>query len=353
MKRERSGISSLKIKFNKIFGYYIDITNSNLKNVPEDYERKQTLVNSERFITSKLKRHEQIILSNEEKIFEIEYQMFLELVSEVLEHTSEIQLFAKSIASIDCLNGFATVAKENRYVKPVLTEDGAINITKGRHPVLEKILDIGDFVPNDLLLDDENQHLLLLTGPNMSGKSVYIRQVALIVLLAQIGSFVPAKHAHISVMDHIFVRSGASDMISMGLSTFMVEMVETSYILNNVTPNSLVVMDEIGRGTSTYDGISIAWSIAEYLVTNFKKGRSPKVLFATHYHELQKLENDFTNKVKNYQVAVDRLGDKPVFLHEVVEGASDHSFGIDVAKLAGLPEGIIKNAQKMLRTLES
>ena len=347
--RKNTGISSLKVKFNQVFGYYIEITKSNLHLVPSNFIRKQTLVNAERFITPELKEHEEIILTADEKVKEIEYQKFLEVVENILEKTDDIQLLAHAVAELDCLINFADLAQEKNYCKPVLVTTGEIDIKNGRHPVVESVINAGSFVPNDTFLNDKNHQLLVITGPNMAGKSVYIRQVALIVLMAQMGSFVPAESAKISIADRIFVRSGASDVISMGLSTFMVEMVETANILNNATSKSLIVMDEIGRGTSTYDGISIAWSVAEYLVANGKV--SPKTLFATHYHELQDLENKYPDKIKNYQVLVEENGDEPVFLHKVAKGGADHSFGIAVAKMAGVPKDVCSRAEKILEEL--
>jgi len=346
--REMTGIASLKVRFNQVFGYYIEVTKANLDQVPDNYIRKQTLVNSERFITPELKEHEDIILTAKEKADVLEYEIFLGVVDFVLERTVEIQRLAKVIATIDCLVNFAHVAELGRYRRPTLVEDGRIEISEGRHPVVEKFLRDKPFVPNDTLLDCKGHQLLILTGPNMSGKSVYIRQVAVIVLMAQIGCFVPAASAEISLVDRIFVRSGASDVISEGLSTFMLEMVETAYILNNATGKSLVVMDEIGRGTSTYDGISIAWAVAEYLVNKV----GAKTLFATHYHELQALEEKHPEKIKNYQVLVKETDGEPVFLHTVVPGGASHSYGIAVAKLAGVPDVVSTRAQEILSGFE-
>ena len=349
--RERTGISSLKVKYNLVFGYYIEITKANLHMVPKDYFRKQTLVNAERFYTNELKHHEEIILTAREKINELEYSLFLETVEKILEQTREIQKAAKSTAVLDCLLNFAELAEKENYCKPAFLQTGDIFIKDGRHPVVEKLLESSQFVPNDVTLNPKNQQLLVLTGPNMAGKSVYLRQTALIVLMAQMGSYVPAGEANISLVDKIFVRSGAADVITSGLSTFMVEMIETAYILNNATNSSLIVMDEIGRGTSTFDGISIAWSVAEYLVTNPRV--RPKTLFATHYHELQKLEEKFPDKIKNYQMSVDGTGENPVFLHKVMRGGADHSYGIAVAKLSGVPEEITDKAYKILEKLEN
>lgn len=350
--KKETGISSLKVRSNKVYGYYIEITKANLDQVPEHYIRKQTLVNSERFITPELKKHEEVIVQAEEKINNLEYELFKKVVDEVVSYNKEIQQASKAIATLDCLLTFATLALEKSFTRPVLLEDGSLEIIKGRHPVVEDLMPLGEFNPNDTLLNKEDHQLLILTGPNMSGKSVYIRQVALITLLAQIGCFVPAERARISPVDKIFVRSGASDMISSGISTFMLEMIEASYILNNATSDSLIVMDEIGRGTSTYDGISIAWSIASYLVTH--KDLKPKTLFATHYHELCELEKKFPDSIKNYQVLVQEDSEgEPLFLHKVVEGPAGHSYGIAVAHLAGVPEEVTKKAEKVLKRLEN
>jgi DNA mismatch repair protein MutS len=348
--REKTGIGSLKVRFNKVFGFYIEISKANAHLAPTNYMRKQTLVNGERFITEELKKHEEIILSAEEKINEIEYKLFSETLEFVLSYTSMIQQAAEAIAIIDCITNFSHIAEKNNYTRPKLLYSGEIRIKNGRHPVVEKLLDDKPFVPNDVTLDNINQSLLLITGPNMAGKSVFIRQIALIVLMAQIGCYVPADTAHISIADRIFVRSGASDVITSGLSTFMVEMVETAHILNNATKNSLIIMDEIGRGTSTYDGISIAWAVAEYLVT--KVTPSPKVLFATHYHELQALEDEYPGQIRNFHLAVASENEKPVFLHTILPGGASHSFGVAVAKLAGVPDEVINRAKGILQSLE-
>ena len=348
--RERTGISSLKVKYNKVFGYYIEVSKANLASVPKEYYRKQTLVNAERFITEDLKQYENLILNAEEEIGELEFKLFNKMVSEVLIFTPRLQKVAAAIASIDVVVGFATVAEEHNYVRPKMFSKGTIKITEGRHPVVEQLLDDSQFVPNDTLLNDRDHQLLLITGPNMAGKSVYMRQVALIVLLAHMGCFVPAKSADISIVDRIFVRSGASDIIASGLSTFMVEMVETAHILNHATQKSLIIMDEIGRGTSTYDGISIAWAVAQYIVTS---SQNAKTLFATHYHELQKLEEKYPDKIKNYQVAIEDNNGEPIFLHKVVVGGASHSFGVAVAKLAGIPKAVTQRAVELLHTLES
>jgi DNA mismatch repair protein MutS len=375
--RQRTGISSLKVRFNKVFGFYIEVSNSNLDSVPKDYMRKQTLVNGERFITPELKKQEEIILQAEERMCEMEYEIFLEVVKQVLEETEAIQQAAHVIATVDCLMGFAKKAESSNYCRPEILENdgvdtgrgrrkndverGSLNVVKsykldvkgGRHPVVEQLLETsveGRFVPNDTLLYPDGRQLLLITGPNMAGKSVYIRQVAVIVLMAQIGCFVPADSAVLSLVDRIFVRSGASDVITQGLSTFMVEMVETAQILNNATSNSLIIMDEIGRGTSTYDGISIAWAVAEFLIT--APEISAKTLFATHYHELQELEECFPSKVVNLHMAVEEEAGRPVFLHTIAEGGASHSFGIAVAKLAGVPEQVTKRADELLKEIE-
>lgn len=349
--KERTGISSLKVRFNQVFGFYIEVSKTNLHLVPDTYIRKQTLVNGERFITAELKEQEEIILTSEQKINDIEYQMFQEVLQKVLDETLCIQEAAQSIAQLDCLLTFATIAEKNKYARPKMIYSGEIRITKGRHPVVEKLLDEKQFVPNDLTLDNVSQQLLLITGPNMAGKSVFIRQVALIVLMSHMGSFVPAEKAHISLVDRIFVRSGASDVITSGLSTFMVEMVETAHILHHATKNSLIIMDEIGRGTSTYDGISIAWAVAEYLVTHTKT--PPKTLFATHYHELQVLEEQYPKHIRNFHMAVADDKGEPIFLHTILPGGASHSFGVAVARLAGIPEEVIKRANELLAELEN
>lgn len=354
--KKRTNISTLKVGFNKVFGYYIEISKSNASSAPADYIRKQTLVNGERFITPELKKREEKILKADEKIKQLEYEIFNKIIKEILRYTEDIQTTANQIAITDVLTNFASLATENNYVKPKILYSNEIRIKKSRHPVVERILSSGQFVPNDITIKPSKQNLLLITGPNMAGKSVLMRQVALIVLMAQIGSFVPASSAHIGITDKIFVRSGASDVISSGLSTFMLEMVEAAYILNNATRKSLIIMDEIGRGTSTYDGISIAWAVAEYLIKN----GSPKTLFATHYHELQKLEEKHPKKIVNYSMQIEdpsagsgQANSEPIFLYNFVKGAADHSFGIAVAKMAGVPMPVIKNAKKILKKLEN
>lgn len=348
--RERTGITSLKVRYNKVFGFYIEISKSNLHLIPDNYIRKQTLVNGERFITPELKEQEEIILTAEETMNKMEYEIYLSVLEHVLVHTEKLQSAASAIANLDGLLNFAQIAYMQGYCRPELIDSGEIHITKGRHPVVERLLDNTQFVPNDVNLNRDEHQLLLITGPNMAGKSVYIRQVALIVLMAQMGSFVPAEKARITPVDKIFVRSGAADIITSGLSTFMVEMVETANILHNATSDSLIVMDEIGRGTSTYDGISIAWAVAEYLVSNSTV--APKTLFATHYHELQTLEQQYPDKIKNYHVSVDNRNGEPVFLHTVASGGASHSFGVAVAKLAGVPEKAVARAVEILHSLE-
>ncbi len=346
---ERTGITSLKIAFNNVFGYYIEVRNSHKDKVPVDWIRKQTLVNAERYITEELKEYETKILGAEEKIGILEHQLFNELTSSLLDYIQPIQLNAQLVGQIDCLLSFADLAKYNNYVRPQIDESSDLEIKNGRHPVIEKQLPIGEeYIANDVVLNRNQQQIIMITGPNMSGKSAILRQTALIVLLAQMGSYVPAQNARIGIVDKIFTRVGASDNISMGESTFMVEMNETASILNNISDRSLVLLDEIGRGTSTYDGISIAWAIAEYLHEHPSKA---KTLFATHYHELNDMTNTF-NRVKNFNVSVKELKDKVIFLRKLVPGGSEHSFGIYVAKLAGMPTSVVHRATKMLKQLE-
>lgn len=346
---ERSGITSLKIAFNNVFGYYIEVRNAHKDKVPTDWIRKQTLVNAERYITEELKEYETKILGAEEKINKLEHKLFTDLTSSLLDYIQPIQLNAQLIGQIDCLCSFAEIAKQNNYVRPQLDESTDLEIKNGRHPVIEKQLPIGEeYIANDVVLNIHQQQIIMITGPNMSGKSAILRQTALIVLLAQMGSYVPAQNARIGIVDKIFTRVGASDNISMGESTFMVEMNETASILNNISERSLVLLDEIGRGTSTYDGISIAWAIAEYLHEHPSKA---KTLFATHYHELNDMTNTF-DRIKNFNVSVKELKDKVIFLRKLVSGGSEHSFGIYVAKLAGMPSSVIHRATKMLKQLE-
>ncbi len=346
---EKTGISSLKISFNNVFGYYIEVRNTHKDKVPSDWIRKQTLVNAERYITEELKEYETKILGAEERIHQIETKLFDELISWVATYIKQVQLNAGLIAQLDCLTSFAQLAIENDYSCPELDESFEINIKDGRHPVIEKQLPVGvPYITNDVFLDRETQQIIMITGPNMSGKSAILRQTALIVLLAQMGSFVPAAALKMGVVDKIFTRVGASDNISMGESTFMVEMNETASILNNISDRSLVLLDEIGRGTSTYDGISIAWAIAEYLHENPAK---PKTLFATHYHELNEM-TELLPRIQNYNVSVKELKDKVLFIRKLVKGGSEHSFGIHVAKMAGMPQMVIQKAQKLLKKLE-
>ena len=346
---KKTAIPSLKIAFNNVFGYYIEVRNTHKDKVPEEWIRKQTLVNAERYITEELKEYETKILGAEEKIQELERQLFFRLIQEIIEFIEPIQQNAKIIAQIDCLLSFAVLAISNNYIRPIVDQSTEIEIKNGRHPVIEKQLPIGEeYIANDVVLNRSQQQIIMITGPNMSGKSAILRQTALIVLLAQIGSYVPAQNARIGVVDKIFTRVGASDNISMGESTFMVEMNETASILNNISDRSLVLLDEIGRGTSTYDGISIAWAIAEYLHEHPSKA---KTLFATHYHELNEMTLTF-ERIKNFNVSIKELKDTIVFLRKLVSGGSNHSFGIHVAKLAGMPNQVIHRATKILKQLE-
>ena len=347
---ERTGISSLKIDFNNVFGYYIEVRNTHKDKVPENWIRKQTLVNAERYITEELKEYESQILGAEEKIAQLEHLLYKKIEEQVLVHMDTIQNNSKTIAEIDCAVGLSELAIAENYTKPIINEDFAINIQEGRHPVIEKSLPLGEkYIPNDIFLDRDTQQIMMVTGPNMSGKSAVLRQTAIICLLAQIGSFIPAKHAKIGVLDRIFTRVGASDNISAGESTFMVEMNESANILNNITERSLILLDEIGRGTSTYDGISIAWAIAEYL---HQHPTQPKTLFATHYHELNEMQNSFS-RIKNYHIAIQENKNNVIFLRKLVAGGSEHSFGIYVAKLAGMPTKVVNRAKEILKTLEN
>jgi len=352
--RERTGISSLKVNFNRVFGYYIEISNANKDKIPDDYIRKQTLVNSERYITPDLKSYEDKILHAEEKIYELESQLFNEIRLTIASEAEAIQNNARLIAMLDCFVSFAECAEEYNYVKPELNDGDLINIVEGRHPVVERILPPGEkYTSNSCLLNSTREQIIILTGPNMAGKSVFLRQVGLIVLLAQIGSFVPAKQAVIGIVDRIFTRVGASDNITAGESTFLVEMQEAANILNNSTCKSLILLDEIGRGTSTFDGISIAWAITEYLHENTDaSGGGPKTLFATHYHELNEMAEIFP-RIKNYKVEVREYDDKVIFLHKVSSGGADHSYGIQVAQMAGLPRFVTNRAKEILQNLES
>ncbi len=347
---ERTGIPSLKINFNNVFGYYIEVRNTHKDKVPEEWIRKQTLVNAERYITEELKEYEAKILGAEEKILALETQLYNDLVISLGEYIAAIQLNANLLAKLDCLLSFASVAKENKYVRPIIEDDEVIDIKSGRHPVIEKQLPVDEeYIPNDVYLDSEKQQVIIITGPNMAGKSALLRQTALIVLLGQIGSFVPAESAKVGVVDKIFTRVGASDNISAGESTFMVEMNEAASILNNISPRSLILFDELGRGTSTYDGISIAWSIVEYIHEN--KRAKAKTLFATHYHELNEMERSF-NRCKNYNVSVKEIDNKVIFLRKLVRGGSEHSFGIHVARMAGMPKSVVNRANEILEELE-
>ena len=346
---EATGISSLKISFNNVFGYYIEVRNTHKDKVPAEWIRKQTLVNAERYITEELKEYESKILGAEEKIHQIEAQLFDQLVQWIATYIKPVQLNANLVAQLDCLTSFAQLAQENKYVCPVMDDSFELEITNGRHPVIEKQLPVGvPYIANDVFLDRDSQQLIMITGPNMSGKSAILRQTALLVLLAQMGSFVPADALRMGVVDKIFTRVGASDNISMGESTFMVEMNETASILNNISDRSLVLLDEIGRGTSTYDGISIAWAIAEFLHENPAR---PKTLFATHYHELNEMCEQLP-RIHNFNVSVKELKDTVLFIRKLVPGGSAHSFGIHVAKMAGMPQIVIQKAQKLLKKLE-
>ena len=348
---ERTGIPSLKISYNNVFGYYLEVRNTHKDKVPADWIRKQTLVNAERYITQELKEYEEKIMGAQDKILALETKLFGELVLALAEFTPAIQINANLLARMDCLLSFALVAGENRYIRPVIADDDVLDIRQGRHPVIEKELPVGErYVANDVHLDSEKQQIIIITGPNMAGKSALLRQTALITLMAQVGCFVPAESAHIGMVDKIFTRVGASDNISMGESTFMVEMNEAANILNNLSPRSLVLFDELGRGTSTYDGISIAWAIVEYIHES-KKGRA-RTLFATHYHELNEMEKLYP-RIKNYNVAVREVEGKVIFLRKLERGGSEHSFGIHVAKLAGMPKGIVSRANTILKELES
>lgn len=348
--REFTGIKSLKVGFNKVFGYYIEISKANYSSIPEGrYIRKQTLANAERFITPELKEIEEKLLGASEKLCSLEYDIFLDIRNEVENHIDRLKTTAKIIAELDCISNLAFVALENDFIKPEINENGETKIENGRHPVVEKVIPKGEFIPNDTIINKEDNQLLIITGPNMAGKSTYMRQVAIITLMCQIGSFVPASKANISVVDKIFTRIGASDDLAGGKSTFMVEMWEVSNILKNATENSLVLLDEVGRGTSTYDGLSIAWSVIEYICKN--KNLRCKTLFATHYHELTKLEGEI-HGVRNYSVAVKEVDNNIIFLRKIIEGGADQSYGIEVAKLAGIPDEVINRAKEILEKLE-
>ena len=347
---EQTGINSLKIGFNNVFGYYLEVRNTFKKNVPETWIRKQTLAQAERYITPELKEYEEKILGAEEKILALEAKLFNELILAVQDDIPRIQADANLLAQLDVLLGFAKIARENHYIRPIIHDDNILKIVQGRHPVIETQLPLGEvYVPNDVTLDSDKQQIMMITGPNMAGKSALLRQTALIVLMAQVGCFVPAEHAEIGLVDKIFTRVGASDNLSLGESTFMVEMTEAANILNNVSPRSLVLFDELGRGTSTYDGISIAWAIVEYLHEQ-PKARA-RTLFATHYHELNEMEKHFS-RIKNYNVSVKNVDGKVIFLRKLQRGGSEHSFGIHVAEIAGMPRSIVKRANTVLKELE-
>jgi DNA mismatch repair protein MutS len=347
---ERTGISSLKIGFNNVFGYYLEVRNTHKDSVPAEWIRKQTLVNAERYITEELKEYEQKILGAEERIYALEVQIYSELVRKIQENISLIQKNCRIIARLDVLSGFAELAVSNRYCRPQMNDSKVVDIKQGRHPVIETMMQAGEeFVPNDIYLDNESQQIIILTGPNMAGKSALLRQTALIVLMAQVGSFVPASSATIGYCDKIFTRVGASDNISRGESTFMVEMLETSMILHNLSSRSLVLLDEIGRGTSTYDGMSIARAIVEYI---HEYGDGAKTLFATHYHELNDLEEIYP-RVRNFHIAVKEVGKNVIFLRKLKEGGVAHSFGLHVARMAGMPKQVLESAEKTLAALEN
>lgn len=347
----KTGIQSLKVGYNNVFGYYLEVRNTYKDAVPQEWIRKQTLANAERYITQELKEYEEKIMGADEKILALESRLFNELVTDMAEFVPQIQINANIIARIDCLLSFAKAAEDHRYVRPVVADDALLEIQAGRHPVIETQLPVGEqYVPNDIKLDTEKQQIMIITGPNMAGKSALLRQTALITLMAQMGSFVPADSAHIGLVDKIFTRVGASDNISLGESTFMVEMTEASDILNNVTPRSLVLFDELGRGTSTYDGISIAWAIVEYLHQH--SGAQARTLFATHYHELNEMEKHF-ERIKNYNVSVKEVNGKVIFLRKLMPGGSEHSFGIHVAEIAGMPKSIVNRANAILKQLEA
>jgi len=346
---ERTGIPSLKIAFNNVFGYYLEVRNTHKDKVPEDWIRKQTLVNAERYITEELKELETKILGAEEKILALESQLFNDLVLSLIDFIPEVQINAQRIAQLDVLMSFASLSQRHQYARPAISDDYTLKISKGRHPVIEQQLAVGEeYIANDIYLDREKQQIIMITGPNMSGKSAILRQTALIVLLAQIGCFVPAEAAEIGLVDKIFTRVGASDNISQGESTFMVEMNETASILNNVSERSLILLDEIGRGTSTYDGISIAWAIAEFL---HQHPSQAKTLFATHYHELNEMTNSF-ERIRNFNVSVKEIGQQILFLRKLVEGGSAHSFGIHVARMAGMPKSVVERAKVIMKRLE-
>jgi DNA mismatch repair protein MutS len=348
---EATGISSLKISYNNVFGYYIEVRNTHKDAVPETWIRKQTLVNAERYITPELKEYEEKILGAEERILIIENRLFQELLVRLLAYTQQLQADAEIIAQMDVLCNFAVIAAQNKYNRPLISDSDVLEIKGGRHPVIEQQMPVGEpYIPNDVYLDSTSQQIIIITGPNMAGKSALLRQTALITLMAQIGSFVPADSAQIGVVDKIFTRVGAGDNISMGESTFMVEMNEASSILNNLSSRSLVLFDELGRGTSTYDGISLAWAIVEYIHEH--SAHKARTLFATHYHELNEMEKSF-DRIKNYHITVKEAGGKVIFLRKLARGGSEHSFGIHVARLAGMPKSVLNRAEQVLSSLES
>ena len=348
---ETTGISSLKISYNNVFGYYIEVRNTHKDAVPETWIRKQTLVNAERYITPELKEYEEKILGAEERILIIENRLFQELLVRLLAYTQQLQADAEIIAQMDVLCNFAVIAAQNKYNRPLISDSDVLEIKGGRHPVIEQQMPVGEpYIPNDVYLDSTSQQIIIITGPNMAGKSALLRQTALITLMAQIGSFVPADSAQIGVVDKIFTRVGAGDNISMGESTFMVEMNEASSILNNLSNRSLVLFDELGRGTSTYDGISLAWAIVEYIHEH--TAHKARTLFATHYHELNEMEKSF-GRIKNFHITVKEAGGKVIFLRKLAPGGSEHSFGIHVAKLAGMPKSVLSRAEQVLASLES
>jgi len=346
--RERTGIKNLRVKYNKVFGYYLEVTKSYLNMVPEDYIRKQTLTNAERYTMPRLKELEDTILNAEDKLCTLEYDLFCEIRDRIAGEIERIQTTAKAVARLDVFCSFSLVAEQNHYVRPVLNEKGQINIKDGRHPVVEKMIEHDMFIPNDTYLDNNSHQIAVITGPNMAGKSTYMRQTALIVLMAQVGSFVPARQAAIGIVDRIFTRVGASDDLASGQSTFMVEMSEVANILRNATRNSLLILDEIGRGTSTFDGLSIAWAVIEHISN--RKLLGAKTLFATHYHELTELEGKMNN-VNNYCIAVKEKGDDIVFLRKIIKGGADKSYGIQVARLAGVPDMVIDRAKEIVEQL--
>jgi DNA mismatch repair protein MutS len=348
IERERTGINTLKVGFNKIFGYYLEISKAASKKAPEDYIRKQTLVNAERYITPELKEKESLILSAEEKIFSLEARLYGELVEAVSRHIADIMLTAELLAEVDLVAALAELAVQNGYARPQIFEDSRLEIKNGRHAVIEAVLPAGSFVANDVSLDSDKKRIIILTGPNMSGKSTYLRQIGLITIMAQMGSYVPADAAEIGLVDRVFTRVGALDNLARGQSTFLVEMIEAANILNNATRQSLVLLDEVGRGTSTFDGLSVAWSVAEYI----NDETLARTVFATHYHELTGMAEIY-ERIHNYQVAVKKWEDRVVFLHQIIEGGCDDSYGIEVARLAGIPRKCIVRARQILKLLES